>query len=136
MRAEETLRKSLAHLSKKNRYETIISTVTRDVHQSINLQEVLENAVESMSENIELVDHIGIYLVEGEEAVLKVHRGLTDRYIKQAERIPYPKGATWETIIKGKPSYVADTNQDTVIGPAGRAIYLCLFTLKVRRRDA
>jgi len=118
--ANEVLRETLAHLSKKNRYETIISTVTRDVHQSINLQEVLENAVESMSENIELVDHIGIYLVEGEEAVLKAQRGLTDRYIKQAERIPYPKGATWETIIKGKPSYVADTNQDTVIGPAGR----------------
>src|SRR3990170_1561010 len=118
--ANEVLRETLAHLSKKNRYETIISTVTHDVHQSINLQEVLENAVESMSENIELVGHIGIYLVEGEEAVLKAQRGLTDRYIKQAERIPYPKGATWETIIKGKPSYVADTNQDTVIGPAGR----------------
>lgn len=118
--ANEVLRETLAHLSKKNRYETIISTVTRDVHQSINLQEVLENAVESMSVNIELMEHIGIYLVEGEEAVLKAHRGLTDRYIKQAERIPYPKGATWETIIKGKPSYVADTNQDTVIGPAGR----------------
>src|SRR3990172_7823206 len=118
--ANEVLRETLAHLSKKNRYETIISTVTRDVHQSINLQEVLENAVESMSENIELVDHIGIYLVEGEEVVLNAHRGLTGRYIKQAERIPYPKGATWVTIIKGKPSYVADTNQDTVIGPAGR----------------
>jgi len=42
-RAEEALKESFAQLSKKNRYEMIISTVTRSVHQSINLQDVLEN---------------------------------------------------------------------------------------------
>ena len=51
--SEEALNEKLAHLSMKNRYETIISTVTQCVHQSINLQEILENAVESMNENID-----------------------------------------------------------------------------------
>ena len=70
-RAEEALKQKLDQLAKKSRYETIISTVTRSVHQSINLQDVLENAVDSMGENIDKADIVGIYLVEGKEAVLK-----------------------------------------------------------------
>ena len=53
---ERALNENLSKLSKKNRYETIISTVTRSVHQSIDLQEVLENSVEAMSENIDVVE--------------------------------------------------------------------------------
>ncbi len=109
-------------LSKKSRYETIIRTVTQAVHKSINLQDVLENAVETMSKNIDGVDNVSIYLVEGEEAVLKAHKGYPDWFIKRAERIPYPKGFTWKTIIEGKPRYVADAEEDTVIGPAGREL--------------
>ncbi|MBI2485738.1 MAG: PAS domain S-box protein [Deltaproteobacteria bacterium] len=107
-------------LSKKNRYETIISTVIRSVHQSINLQEVLENAVDAMSENIEGADIIAICLVEGEEAVIKSHRGFTDRYIQQAGRITYPKGFTWKTIVEGKPRYCPDVDKDEFISCAGR----------------
>ncbi len=118
--AEEMLRENLAQLAKKNRYETIISTVTRSVHQSINLKDVLENAVEAMSENINGADNIAIYLVEGEEAVIKSYRGFTDCYIERARRIPYPKGITWKTIIDGKPRYCADVDRDEFIGPAGR----------------
>src|SRR5882724_6859433 len=39
---EAAFKENLAQLSRKNRYQTIISTVTQSVHQSINLQEVLE----------------------------------------------------------------------------------------------
>jgi len=118
--AKKTFEEQVALLSKKNRYEAIISTVTRSVHQSINLQELMETAVEAMSKNIEGVDHIGIYLVEGEEAVIRAYRGLTDRYIKLAGRIPYPKGVTWKTIIEGKSSYIPEVDKDTTMGPAGR----------------
>ena len=111
-----------AELSKKNRYESIVSTVTRSVHQSINLQEVLENAVEAMSKNVEGVGNIGIFLVEGEEAVLKAYRGLPDWFVERVRRIPYPKGFTWGTILKGKPIYCADADKDMLIGPAGREL--------------
>src|SRR5581483_2697937 len=107
-------------LTKKNRYETIIGTVTRSVHQSLNLQDVLENAAEAMSRNIDKADTIGIYLVEGGEAVLKAYRGFDERYIERAGRILYPRGLTWKTIIEGKPIYCPDVDQDTAIGPAGR----------------
>src|ERR1700757_563964 len=121
-RVEEALKENLAHLSKKNRYETIISTVTRSVHQSINLQDVLENAVEAMSKNIDRVDNVGIFLVEGEEAVMKANRGYPDWFIERVRRIPHLRGFTWKTIIEGKPLYCADVDKDTVIGPAGREV--------------
>ncbi len=121
-RVESSLRDSLTLLSKKSRYESIISTVTRSVHQSINLEEVLQNAVEAMSKNIEGVDNVSIYMVDGQEAVLKAYRGYPDWFIEQVRRIPYPKGFTWKTIIDGKARYVADAEQDTVIGPAGRLL--------------
>ncbi|MGB7293149.1 MAG: GAF domain-containing protein [Thermodesulfobacteriota bacterium] len=121
-RSEEALRENLAWLSKKNRYETILSTVTRSVHRSINLQEVLENAVEAMSKNIENADNVSIYLVEGQEAVMKTHRGYPDWFIARMRRIPYPKGFTWSTIKKGKLRYCADVEQDTIIGHAGREV--------------
>lgn len=107
-------------LSKKNRYETIMSTVLRSVHTSINLQDVLENAVDAMSKNIDQANIIAIYLVEGEEAVLKSHMGFADQYVKRAGRIPYPKGYTWKTIAEGKPRYCPDVDKDDFIGPAGR----------------
>jgi len=119
-KTEEALRKNLDQLSKKSRYETIVSSVTRIVHQSINLEEVLENAIEAMSKNIDLVDNVVIYLIEGKEAVIRAHGGFPNWYIERAGRIAYPKGATWKTIIEGKPLYCADVDQDTVIGPAGR----------------
>ena len=137
---EEDVKQTLTQLSKKNRYESIISAVTQNVHKTINLQEVLENAVDAMSKNIDNVDNVSIYLVEdGEEdsaplrrfnrgtsaqgspqAVLKSYRGYPDWWVKRVRTIPYPIGFTWKTIIEGKPTYCADVDTDTVIGPAGR----------------
>src|ERR1700757_2939864 len=94
-RVEEALKENLTQLSKKNRYETIISTVARSVHQSINLQDVLENAVEAMNQNIDGADNVSIYLVEGEEAVLRTHRGYPGLWVKRVGTISYPKGFTW-----------------------------------------
>ncbi|HSE83387.1 MAG TPA: sigma 54-interacting transcriptional regulator [Thermodesulfobacteriota bacterium] len=120
--AEKTLRETLNQLSKKNRYESIISAVTQSVHRSINLQEVLENAAQAMRKNIDKVDRVAIYLVEGEEAVLRTPEGFPDWYVKSSRKIPYPGGLTWKTIIEGKPRYVADVDQDTVIGTPGREL--------------
>jgi Nif-specific regulatory protein len=96
--------------------------VTQSVHRSINLQEVLENAVESMNKNIDTLQRVEIFLVEGAEAVLKAYRNLPDWFLERVKRIPYPKGFTWKTIIEGKSRYVADVDQDTFIGPAGREV--------------
>src|SRR5579875_1556278 len=121
-RTEEALREHITQLSKKNHYEAIISAVTRSIHQTINLQEVLKNAVDAMSKNMDGAENVVIYLVEGQEAVMKANRGYPDWYVQQVRRIPYPKGATWKTIMEDKPRCVADADQENVIGPAGRKV--------------
>ena len=109
-------------LSKKNRYEEILSSVTRSIHKSINLQDVLENAVESMNKNIDRLDIVIIHLVEDKMAVVKNHRGLTSKYLKKAGSIPFPKGATWKTIIDRKTFYCPDVDKEDVLGPAGKVM--------------
>jgi PAS domain-containing protein len=118
--AEKVLRDSFAQLAKKNRYETVISTITRSVHQSINLQEVLENAVEAVTTNLDGVDNVAIYLVEEEAAVLKAYRGFRNWFLGRVRRIPYPIGLTWKTIIEGKSEYVPDVDEDAAFDHDGR----------------
>jgi PAS domain S-box len=120
--AEQALKESLAQLSRKNRYETIISTITRSVHKSINLQEVLENAVDAMNKSVDGAENIAIFLVEADEAVMKAYRGFPDWFVNRLKRIPYPKGITWRSIIEGKPIYSGDAERDDIIGPAGREL--------------
>ncbi|HVY55013.1 MAG TPA: PAS domain S-box protein, partial [Thermodesulfobacteriota bacterium] len=117
---EEELRKNLEQLSKKSRYESIVRAVTESVHRSLDLEEVFDNAVEAINKNVEGASNVVIFMVEGDEAVLKADRGHTDWYIERVRRIPYPKGATWKTILDGKPRYVPDTDEDEVMGPAGK----------------
>ena len=119
-RTEEALKESFAQLSKKTRYESIVSAVGRSIHQTINLQDVLDNAVDAINENMDQADIVEIYLIEGDEAVLKAHKGYTDEYIERAGRIPYPRGFIWKTALNRETIYCPDTDQDTVIGPAGR----------------
>ena len=127
--AEQTIKKKLADLSRKNRYQEIISVVTQNVHQSIDLQTVLDNSIEAMRKNIDKLDIVTIYLVEGDDIVVKAHKGFTKDYIKRAGRIPYPKGATWKTIIEGKSRYVPDVDLDDSLGPAGRDMGVKCFLI-------
>lgn len=120
--AEEALKANLEQLSKKNRHEEIINSVTHSVHKSDDLQEVLENAVDAMSRNIDVVDHVGIYFVEGEDAVMKAHIGYPDWFLERIRRIPHPMGFTWTCINEGEVIHCPDTEVDNVIGPAGKEV--------------
>ena len=119
-RIENKLTENLARISRLNNYEAIISSVTQSVHQSLELKDVLEYAVDSISKNIESVKHVTIYLVEDDFAVMQAHRGFTKEYIKRASSIPKGVGLIWKTISDEKPLFVLDTKKDDVIGPAGR----------------
>jgi PAS domain S-box-containing protein len=118
-RAEERLKETLSQLSKINRYETVIGIVTRTVHNSVNLKTVMENAVQALHQNMDVAKNVSIHLVEGSEAVLQAHRGLPEWFVEKVQRIQYPRGTTWRTIIQGKTAYVPDTEGDENLGPAG-----------------
>ena len=125
--ADEFLYEILKHYIKKNRYEKIIRVVTQGVHRSIDLQTVLDNSIEAMVSNIDKMDTVSIYLVEGEDAVLKAHHGFTSDYRERAGRIPYPKGGTWKSIIDAAPRYVPDADKDNTMGQAGRDMGIKCF---------
>ena len=120
--AENALKENLQQLSKKNRYESIVSTVLRSIHKTTNLQEVLDNAVNSINENILRADCVAIYFVDGDELVLQSQRGYKDWYINRVRRINYPIGYAWKVIIDQNPRYCSDVDKDDVIGPAGREL--------------
>ncbi len=119
---EERLKNTLDDLAKLNRYETVINIVTQAVHKTIDLHMVMENAVDALSRNMDAVNNICIYLREGGEAVMHAHRGYPDWFVGRVSRIPFPKGFTWKTFIDGRMIYVADTDKDNVMGPAGREL--------------
>jgi NO-binding membrane sensor protein with MHYT domain/putative methionine-R-sulfoxide reductase with GAF domain len=116
---------ALELLSSEERYRQLFERSLVGVYHAtleVNLQDVLANTVEAIKRSIDSVDSVSIFLVEGQEAVLRVHRGFPDWFLKRLTRIPYPKGATWKTIIEGKPIYCADVDKDTVIAPAEREL--------------
>lgn len=107
----KTLNDNLEYLSKKNRYETIINSVTRAVHQSINLQDVLDNAVQTMSDNIDPAAHVAIYFA-GAEAELRAWKGYDDRFVNEVRRLPRGVGIAWRTMLENRPVYVPDADVD------------------------
>lgn len=121
-KTESALESNLDLLRKKIKYESIINTVTQAVHHNINLQDVLESSVEILKNNLQGVDCVGIYMVQGEDAVMTAQRGYPEDFVKRAGRIPYPKGFTWKTIIEDKPLYVPDIDKDGTMGKAGKDI--------------
>jgi len=116
------LENSLDQLAKKNRYETIIRTVTQSVHRSLDIQEVFENAVESISQNVIGAKNVSIHIIEGKNAVIKAYRGYPKRFVQRIESIPYPKDFTWKTILNRKPRYCSDVDKDSVGGRVGKEI--------------
>ncbi len=106
-------------LIRKNRYETIISSVTKSVHSSIDLEKVLQSAVDSIYNNMDGVDAVAIYIADDNQAVLKAYTGLSEDYINSAGVIKYPNGLTWKILKDNKPIYCKDVSKDKYIGPAG-----------------
>ena len=110
------------NLGKVGGYGETVRIVTRKVHSSLDLDDVMDSAVDVMSKHIEDAQNVSIYMVEGGMAVLKTYRGYPDDLLKKLASIPYPRGFTWKTILESRPTYCPDVDCDTVIGPLGRAL--------------
>src|SRR5690606_30248683 len=99
-KAEEALNDTLEELSRKNRTEAIINAITGSVHGSVDLREVLSNAVKSIKENMHGADYIGVFMVEGDSAVLTAYSGYPESIYEKIKIIPSPRGLTWKTITE------------------------------------
>ena len=93
--------------------------MTQSVHKSIYLEDVFDNSVDALSKNVEAVKHASIYMLEGDTAVMKAHRGFTKEYRDRANIIPYGKGLVWRTVLDEEARYIPNTKLDDAIGEAG-----------------
>ncbi|HML93940.1 MAG TPA: PAS domain S-box protein [Thermodesulfobacteriota bacterium] len=90
-------------LRKKNKRERIISAVTRSVHRSIDLKNVVQNAADSIKRNIEGADCVAVYTINGSEAALTA-LSCGNSQIKFYEVfVPAVESATWRLFNTGKP---------------------------------
>lgn len=126
-KSREALRENVAKLRRKNRFEKVISAITRSVHQSLEVPEVFENAVEAIHSEVREAEHVMIYMIESTDpddtkphAVLRAQRGHPDSFIERVKRVPYPIGATWKTIMDGRPRFITDIDTDPYVGQPAR----------------
>lgn len=107
-------------LEKKKKYEEILNIISSWVHSSVDLETVYHNAVGSLHDYVDGADSVSIFIVQGFNSILMASKGFPEDIAKRVSKIPFPVGFTWKTMILGEPRYVPDSENDTVIGQAGR----------------
>jgi two-component system, sensor histidine kinase and response regulator len=118
--------KQTKELEERNRNLSILSMISQSAHQSVDLDQIYRTVLDAIK-YLRFIDLMAVYLVEGEgnkkEAVLQIHWGFPDEYLKRAGSIPYPRGVTWKVITSGEPVYYENASDpSTPLGPAGKAL--------------
>jgi putative methionine-R-sulfoxide reductase with GAF domain len=113
--SEKALKENIMRLSKKEKYERIINTVSKSVHSTVNLKDVMENAVKTLEENIEHAHMVQIHMVEGDFAVCNPS-GESDSLLSVV-KTPLPERADMENYNRGQTLVRPDTDTRQAIGP-------------------
>ena len=120
--AEQALKESNEKLIKKSGYEEIVTSVLKSVHGSLKFQDVLDNAVSTLSKNLQKVYAIEIYILENEHAVLKSYSGIPDNYVRRVRVLEGPECHTWMVLNFGEPLYIKDSDIDTRMSPVTKRL--------------
>lgn len=133
---ELILKENISEVEKKNRFVSIINSISTNIHQSISLDKVLEKTVQSLSENLHYLHLISIYFIENNCLILKAHSGLPGWLVDMARTIPYPKGYMWQTITAGVTRYSPDAKKEKVIGETSAKLGInSFFCIPLRDND-
>ena len=110
-------------LDRKNTDLNILYTVTKAVHQSLDLKEVYRIALDTII-SLDNVDMVFAYLVDEDRkfAILETHRNVPESYTTNVNKIPKGIGLTWKIIETGKPLNIEDIQTDKVAGPGGKKL--------------
>ncbi len=125
---------------KSNKDLSMLSRFSQAVHQLVDLDQIFKTVLD-IAKELKFIDVVSVYLVEGEgdksAAVLQVHWGYPEEYLKRACRIPHGRGVTWKVIESGKPVYYKDASDpSTPVGPAGKALGArALLSIPVKSGD-
>lgn len=124
-------------LRKKNRREKILSTVTRSVHRSIDLKDVVQNATDSINKNIEGADCVAVYTINGSEAALTALSGSGSGVKFYEAFVPGVESATWKLFNVGKPivnNHVGDENKVDFVEPGSAVKSFIGMPLRYKKR--
>ena len=91
-------------LHRRNQELSVLHTIDRAVNQTLDLDQILNVAVEKTMEVLD-ADVGGIYLLQedGKTMLLVVHRGISDELLKHTERIQLGEGISGHAAAERKP---------------------------------
>ena len=94
----------LEETRRRNRELSTLYTIDRAAAQSLDLAEILNDSVDKVLETLE-VEAGGIFLLEpdGETMTLRVHRGLSDEFVRAVQHIRLGEGISGRAAAEGKP---------------------------------
>jgi len=108
----ELLRTKLNEIERKNRLISIINSVSKSVHSTIELDEVIKISVDSIKDTIDNIAMTSLYFIEPDKAVLKSQKGFPEWLIDEARFVAYPTGFIWKTVAAGRSRYCKDAKYD------------------------
>jgi len=121
----------------KNKRERIISAVTRSVHKSIDLKNVVQNAADSIKRNVEGADCVAVYTVNGSEAALTALSSGNSRVKFYEAFVPDVESATWKLFNTGKPmvnNHVGEESKVDFMGPGSAVKSFVGMPLRYKKR--
>ncbi len=111
-------------LEERYRNLSLISSVSQEIHKAIDLR-LIYMAVLHITKDLKLFDRICIYILDTEldshDAVLQIQSGYSKEHAKKMDRIPSPRGLTWQVIESGQP---IEHNSQTILTLPGDTIEL------------
>lgn len=120
-----------------NRRLFALNRVAQTVNQSLNLQEVLEAALDATLKAVD-VEAGNIRLWDEEQGVLRIaaHRGMSERYLTQKRYFAPGEGVTGKVFERGEPILVEDTrNYPHLTEMAQREEVRSLASIPIRSHD-
>ncbi|MCK4519236.1 MAG: GAF domain-containing protein, partial [Candidatus Omnitrophica bacterium] len=130
MMSTEELKRQKEDIQRKVKSQLALTAVFSLVSQSLNLQEILNNALDRILEVIR-VDRGCIFLLdrEKEELNLRVHRGFSADYIKSITWLELKEDNMYTEVARtGKPVIIANISEDprlTIGGSEKRSVRSC-----------
>jgi len=91
-------------VQKRTRELSVLYTIDRAVAQSLSLDELLPDAVNAVLNALQ-IEAGGIYLLEpdGKTMTLRVHRGLSDEFARNVQRIQFSEGVSGQAALEKRP---------------------------------
>ena len=111
-RSISDLEVKINQLKIKNRNEQILRTVTQSIHRSLDLQEIFDNLVDSLIKNIDVSKYVLIFMIEGNNLVLRSDKGCRGIDLEKIMMIPYPDDPSWNAFLNGQQLYVPNVEEN------------------------